>query len=165
MKTGIFYATSTGTTQNIAERIAKAMGVAETDVYDVANVGPDKLDEYEFLILGSPTYGAGEVQDDWYDMLDAVKSLNLNGKTVAVFGCGDESMSDTFCNAVGIIYKAFKDTGATMTGTFNTFPYEFDKSEAVPVQGAEAVGLLIDEVNHSDVTDKRIAEWVECIRK
>lgn len=41
MKTGIFYATSTGTTGQVAEAIAKAMGVADADVFDVAKVGPD----------------------------------------------------------------------------------------------------------------------------
>lgn len=164
MKTGIFYATSTGTTRGVAERIAKALGVRASDVYNVAKTGPDKFDDYELIILGSPTYGAGEVHDDWYDVLDAVKALDLNGKTVAVFGCGDENMSDSFCSAVGIIYKAFKDTGARMIGEFNTFPYEFDKSEAVPVQGGEAVGLLLDEVNRPEATDKRIKEWVETLK-
>lgn len=165
MKTGIFYASSTGTTKDIAKRIAEKLAVAESDVFDVASIGPDKFDEFEFLIVGSPTYGAGEVQDDWYDTLDALKALNLNGKVVAVFGCGDEQMTDTFCSAVGILYKAFSETGARMTGTFNTFPYAFNNSEAVPVQGAEAVGLLIDEVNHADVTDKRIAEWTDSLKK
>lgn len=165
MKTGIFYASSTGTTGRVAEAIAKAMGVADADVFDVVKAGPDKFDDYEFLILGSPTYGSGEVQDDWYDMLDAVKALDLNGKTVAVFGCGDENMSDTFCGAVGVIYNAFKTTGARMIGTYNTFPYKFDASEAVPVPGGEAVGLLIDEVNHPEDTDKRIAGWIESLKK
>ena len=164
MKTGIFYATTTGTTQDVANRIAKSMGVADADVYDVAKIGPDKFAEYEMLVVGSPTYGSGEVQDDWYDMLDGIEALNLDGKTVAVFGCGDENMSDTFCGAVGVLYKKFKATGARMVGEFNTFPYEFSESVAVPVEGAGAVGLLIDEVNHPEATDKRISEWVEKLR-
>lgn len=165
MKIGIFYGSSTGTTADIAKRIAKELGVADADVMDVSKVAPSKMGDYDLLVLGSSTYGSGELQDDWYDMLDGAEKLDLTGKKIAVFGCGDESMSDTFCNAVGIIYNRMKQTGATMVGTFNTYPYEFDRSEAVPVQGGEAVGLLIDEIDHPEATDKRIKEWCEILKK
>lgn len=163
MKTGIFYASSTGTTADVAARIAKAMGVPEADIHDVAKTAPSVLGDYDLIVIGSPTYGSGELQDDMYDFLDGAESLDLKGKKIAVFGCGDESMSSTFCDAVGEIYNRLKATGAEMTGTYNTFPYEFDSSTAVPVQGGEAVGLLIDEVNHPEVTDSRIAGWVSGI--
>lgn len=165
MKTGIFYGSSTGTTERIAREIAKAMSVADADVYNVSETAPDRLGAYDLIVIGSPTYGAGELQDDMYDFLDGASVLDLTGRRVAVFGDGDESMTDTFCNAVGIIYDRMKDTGATMAGTYNTFPYEFDRSKAVPVQGGEAVGLLIDEVNHPDVTAGRIAGWVKTLEK
>lgn len=163
MKTGIFYGTSTGTTERVARLIAKAVGADDADVYDVAKTGPSKLGEYEFVILGASTYGAGDLQDDMADFLDGVRALDLKGKKAAAFGCGDEGMSSTFCNGVDEIFKALKETGATVVGTFNTFPYQFDHSAAVPVQGAEAVGLLIDDVNHSDKTEQRVNEWVKTL--
>ena len=163
MKTGIFYGTTTGTTAEAANHIAKALNVSKEDIHDVAKTAPSAIGAYDLLIFGSPTYGAGELQDDWYDFLAGVEAMNLKGKRVAVFGLGDESMSNTFCNAVGIIYNRVKKTGAEMTGAFNTFPYEFDSSEAVPVEGAGAVGLLIDEVNHPEATDGRIAEWIKTL--
>lgn len=161
MKTGIFYGSSTGTTERIAREIARAMSVPDADVYNVSGTAPDRLGAYDMIVIGSPTYGSGELQSDMYDFLDGASVLDLRGKRVAVFGDGDESMADTFCNAVGIIYDKMKETGATMTGPYNTYPYEFDHSSAVPVQGAEAVGLLIDEVNHPDATAGRIAGWVK----
>ncbi|MDE6301414.1 MAG: flavodoxin [Muribaculaceae bacterium] len=163
MKTGIFYGSTTGTTADIASRIAKALGVAEEDVHNVAEVRPSELGKYDFIILGSSTWGDGDLQEDWGDFIDAVEAMALDGKKIALFGCGDESMTDTFCNAVGEIYDRVKGTGATIVGAFNTFPYEFNHSAAVKVEGAGAVGLLIDEVNHADVTDKRIAEWVKTL--
>lgn len=159
MKTAIIYASSTGTTADVASRIAKAMDVADKDVYNVKDFKPSMFADYEFFIVGSPTYGAGKVQDDWYDMLDGMEALNLDGKTVAVFGCGNQKLPRTFCNAVGILYDAFKATGATMIGGFNTFPYEFNRSKAVPIEGAGAVGLLLDQANHPEATDRRIEEW------
>ena len=35
------------------------------------------------LILGTSTWGAGEMQDDWYDGIKTLKGADLSGKTVA----------------------------------------------------------------------------------
>ena len=165
MKIGIFYGSSTGTTAEVAAHIAKALGIDAADVHDVAKTAPSAVGDYDLLVFGSPTYGAGDLQDDWYDFLDGLSALTLSGKKAAVFGCGDENMSDTFCDAVGLIYSKVKATGAEMVGAYNVFPYTFEKSLAVPVPGAEAVGLLIDEVNHPEATDERIAAWAEMLLK
>ena len=105
-KTCIFYGSETGTTADIARRIAKELGVSDADIHDVADTAPDRLGDYDLLILGSSTWGAGEVAGGWYDFLAGASALDLTRKQIALFGCGDESMCDTFCNAVGEIYDA-----------------------------------------------------------
>ena len=113
----------------------------------------------ENLILGTSTWGAGEVQDDWYDGLRIIKSANLNGKTVALFGCGDsESYPDTFVGGMAEIYHAVTDAGAQVIGAVATEGYTFDDSESV-VDG-KFVGLALDEVNEDSKTDERIDAWV-----
>lgn len=88
MKTiGIFYGSSTGTTEDIAKRIAAKLGVDASNLYDVAKASPSDLVGYEVLILGSSTWGTGDLQDDWYDFLAKIKKLDLSGKFVAIFGC------------------------------------------------------------------------------
>ena len=53
MKTiGIFYGSSTGTTEDIAKRIAAKLGVDASNLYDVAKASPSDLGNYEALILG-----------------------------------------------------------------------------------------------------------------
>ncbi len=89
-KIGIFYGSSTGITSEVAEDIAKFMGVGSNDVHDVAKSAPSDVAGYDVLILGSSTWGAGNLQDDWYDFLDGLEVLDLEGKVVALFGCGDE---------------------------------------------------------------------------
>lgn len=163
MKTAILYGSSTGTTAAVARKIASLMNVPPTDVYDVAATAPSKLAEYDRLVMGSPTYGAGELQDDWYDFLDGAEVLDLRGKTIALFGCGDETMSDTFCGAVGEMYDRLVKTGADFVGEYTSAPYDFSESSAVKSDDGMAVGLLIDEVNHPDLTEGRIAEWVRLI--
>lgn len=110
-KTGIFYGSTTGTTEAVAERIASLLGVASDDVHDVAHITAELVSGYEVLILGTSTYGYGELQDDWEKGLEVLKNADLSGKTLALFGCGDSaSYPDTFCNGMGIIYEDLKDS-------------------------------------------------------
>lgn len=156
-KIGIFYGSTTGNTAEVAKMIAEQLGVADADVHDVAKTAPSAVAPYSLIILGSSTWGDGDLQDDFSDFLDGLAAVDLKGKRVAIFGCGDESMTDTFCNAVGTIYKRMQPTGATFVGSFNTDGYEFDHSDAV-VDG-KAEGLLIDQVNHPEMTTERVKEW------
>ena len=96
MKTiGIFYGSSTGTTESVAKRIAQKLGVEAAHLYDVAKASPADMASYEVLILGSSTWGAGDLQDDWYDFLAKIKKLDLTGKTVLVVGSGISGVAAT----------------------------------------------------------------------
>ena len=160
-KIGIFFGTSTGTTESVAQQIAEQLGVE--DVFNVGEVAADKLSEYDVLLLGSSTWGSGDLQDDWYDFLEAAKGLDLSGKKVAIFGCGDSSsFSDTFCGAMGTIYNDLQGTGCKFIGAVSTDGYTYDDSEAV-VDG-KFVGLAIDDVNEDDKTPERIQAWVEALK-
>ena len=71
-------------------------------------------------------------------------------------------MADTFCNAVGTLHERLKDTGAEFVGAFPDGVYEFDSSSADQGDGV-AVGLLLDEVNHPELSDSRIREWAQLL--
>lgn len=155
-KTVVIYGSSTGTCEAIAGNIAGKLGV---EAVSVADLTADIVAEADNLILGSSTWGCGELQDDWYDGIETLKGADLSGKTIALFGCGDaESYCDTFCGALGVIYNDLKDSGATFVGSVSTDGYTFDDSEAV-VDG-KFVGLALDDVNESDKTDERIEAWL-----
>lgn len=152
-KTLVVYGSSTGTLQEYAETIAAKLGA---DVMNVTDIDEAKLEAYDRLLLGTSTWGAGEVQDDWYDGLEVVKKANLSGKTVALYGCGDaESYSDTFCGGMAELYNAVKDSGATLVGQVAASTYQYDDSEAV-VDG-KFVGLALD-INEDNA--QRIDDWV-----
>ena len=69
---GIFYGSTTGNTEAAAQDIAAALG---TDaVFNVGEVDAASVADYDTLLLGSSTWGAGDLQDDWYDFLDALKA-------------------------------------------------------------------------------------------
>lgn len=159
-KTGIFFGSSTGYTADAANRIGRALGVDMADIYDVANTAPSKIGDYDLIILGSSTWGDGDIQDDFADFLDGIEAMDLTGKTVAIFGCGDETM-DSFCGAVGKIYRRMQPTGAKFVGEFNADGYDYTGSDA-KIDGS-FVGLVLDEVNRPELTDSRIAAWVKTL--
>jgi flavodoxin I len=160
-KTVIIYGTSTGTCEDLASRIGAKLGV--DNIINVTDLDENVIAENDNLILGTSTWGAGEMQDDWYDGIKVIKSTDLSGKTVALFGCGDSgSYPDTFVGGMAEIYNAVKTAGANVIGAVSTEGYTFDDSESV-VDG-KFVGLALDEVNEDDKTDERINAWVEEIQ-
>lgn len=156
----VIYGSSTGTCQAIAETIATKLGVEAVDVTSINN---DTIAAHDNLILGTSTWGAGEMQDDWYDGVKTLKSAGLSGKTVALFGCGDsESYCDTFCGGLKELKDAAVEAGATVVGEVSTDGYTFDDSEAV--EDGKFVGLALDDINEDDKTEARINAWIEAIK-
>lgn len=163
-KTGIFYGSTTGNTESVAEKIAEQLGLGDEDVYNVAQAKVDDVEPYEVLLLGCSTWGVGEMQDDWNDFLYKLKDKDLKGKTVALFGCGDgESFSSSFCDALGLIYHELQRTGCRFTGQVDPAGYRFDSSQAI--EDNQFVGLPLDENNESDKTDERIKAWTEQLKQ
>ncbi|MCH5219284.1 MAG: flavodoxin [Muribaculaceae bacterium] len=161
-KYGIFYGSATGVTASIAKKIGDYLGVDQAEIHDVSQSSPDMFGDYEVLVLGTSTWGDGEIEEDWYDMLAGVEVLDLKDKKIALFGCGDENMSDTFCNGVGELYRRLKPTGATFVGAFNTLGYDFNHTDA-EVDG-QIVGLLLDEANKPELSDEKITAWVALLK-
>ncbi|MDR2040482.1 MAG: flavodoxin [Bacteroidales bacterium] len=162
-KIGIFYGSSNGTTQEIAGKIANKLGVEHQDIYDVSNAKSSDLDAYDILLLGSSTWGVGDLQDDWEGFIGTLSSADLKNKKVALFGCGDaSSYPDSFCDALGKIYQSVKNK-TKVIGFVSTEGYSFDSSEAVVDN--RFVGLVIDEDNESHLTDERINQWVKQLKE
>lgn len=164
-KIGVFYGSSTGTCEDLAYQIAEKMNVPKSDVFSADKLSANLVKEYDLLILGTSTWGDGELQDDWYDGVKVLKSIDLSFKNVALFGCGDsESYCDTFCDGIGVLYEDLKDTGCVFLGNkVSTEGYSFSSSIAV-VNGA-FVGLALDEINESDKTAERIEAWTTELKK
>lgn len=156
----VIYGSSTGTCQSIAQTIASKL---DAQAVDVASIDEATITSYDNLILGTSTWGAGEMQDDWYDGVKTLQNAGLTGKTVALFGCGDsESYPDTFCGGMKELYDAAVVAGGNVLPGVSTEGYTFDESEAV-VDG-KFVGLVLDEINEDDKTEERINAWIESIK-
>ena len=161
MATAIFFASSTGNSSDIAEKISSKL--ENVEVFDLAGTNIDKINNYDKIILGGSTWGDGELNDDWEDKWADFCKLDLSNKTVALFGLGDqESYSDEFSSALGIIYEQVINAGAKVVGFTSTQGYYHDGSKAQIDD--KFVGLIIDEDNQSDLTDERIEKWINEIK-
>lgn len=76
-KTIVVYGSSTGTCESIAQTIGKKLNA---EVIDVTDLTTEQLEGVDNILLGTSTWGAGELQDDWYDGLEVVKEADLTGK-------------------------------------------------------------------------------------
>lgn len=162
-KIGIYYGSSTGTTEGVANQIAEKIGVDSADVHSVGDADASSLTDYDVLLLGSSTWGAGDLQDEWEDFLPEAKEQNLAGKIVALFGCGNSvNNSDTFCGSLATIKAELEATNCTFVGETSTEGYEYDETESE--QDGKFIGLLLDEDNEDDKTPARIDAWLESIK-
>lgn len=158
MKTAIFFGSTTGTTEMVAGKVGELLGAEVLPATEI-----NKVEEYDFVIFATSTWGMGDLQDDWYEALDILKTKNLSGKKVGLIGVGDQAgFGDTFVDAIGIIYDEIKDMGINLVGKTSTDGYSFSSSRAVVDD--EFVGLVIDENNQSELTDERINNWVEMVK-
>lgn len=159
MSVAVVYGSAMGNTESAANLIAEKLGIS--DVFNVADIDADKINSYDKLIIGTSTWGSGDLQDDW-DAFD-FSALKLQGKTVAIFGMGDsESYSDTFCGGMGKLATHLKEAGANIIGAVSTEGYSFESSEAI--ENGNFVGLALDNDNQEDLTEPRIDAWVGKIK-
>ena len=137
-KVHVIFGSTTGMTEAVATKIAAEFGVSPINI----NAADASAFDAELLVLGSSTWGIGDLQDDWAAKLDEAKA-NFAGRKVAVFGLGDSiGFADTFCAAADALAAAAKEAGATLVGDV----------------------LKLDEGNESDKTDGRIADWTAKIK-
>ncbi len=162
-KIGLFWGSQTGNTENAADLIAAVIGYEHVDSYNIRDAGADTLAGYDSLLVGTSTWGAAELQDDWYNVFPSLDALDCRGKTVAFFGLGDQlSYGDYFLDGMGILYEKFVERGAKVTGAWPAEGYDYSGSRAF-VHGS-FVGLALDADNQDHLSASRIQQWVSLIR-
>ncbi|GAA0309202.1 flavodoxin [Rhodovulum strictum] len=168
---GIFFGTDTGKTRKVAMQIkkmfdddlvAKPVNVTRADVEDFMS--------YDFLILGTPTMGDGLLPglgadcatENWEEFLPGLRDRDFSGKTIAIFGLGDQvTYPLDFVNAIFYLHEFFETRGARLVGRWPTAGYSFEDSLAV--DGGEFLGLALDLDNQANLTEERLNGWLKSI--
>jgi len=147
----------------VAEKLQQLLGAENADLINVDAATDKDLKKYPYLIFGTPTWGIGEMQDDWEDFAEIVGKTDLKGKKIALFGLGDQdTYPDSFADGVGMLYDKLKDK-AKVVGKWPKSGYVFHESEAL--RDDSFVGLVIDQENQAAKTNERLEKWVEILKK
>ncbi|KAA8998131.1 flavodoxin FldB [Affinibrenneria salicis] len=164
MKIGLFYGSSTCYTEMAAEKIRDILGEELVTLHNVKDTDPRLMETYSVLILGIPTWDFGEIQEDWENIWTQLPTLNLNGKIVALYGMGDQlGYGEWFLDAMGMLHQQLAQSGVRFIGYWSTEGYDFTSPKPVTADGAQFVGLALDEVNQYDLSDERLQQWCEQI--
>ncbi|HRW62623.1 MAG TPA: flavodoxin [Bacteroidales bacterium] len=161
---GIFYGSTTGNTEKIAEKIKENLSPGLIDIYNVKTATQEDVEKYENVILGASTWGKGVLQSDFEHFLyNILKKANLKGKKIAIFGTGDSAIyPDSFADSLGIIFEALEGKGVTFVGEFPTDGYKFESS--LSIFHDKFVGLPLDDDSDEEQNRLRIALWSEILK-
>ncbi|MEN8137224.1 MAG: flavodoxin [Bacteroidota bacterium] len=160
----ILYGSTTGNTEEVATKIQGEFGAEIAKVFNVTDVNLDDLKDFSNIILGTSTWGSGEMQDDFETFVEEFDNIDFSRKKVALFGLGDQdSHGDTFLNGLAELYNKLVEKNADVIGKTSCEGYEFEDSEAV-IDG-KFIGMAIDEDNQSDLTDERVKNWTVELKK
>jgi flavodoxin I len=160
MSVTVIYGSDSGATRAVASKIAKGTGGRLLDVSEARTADYQGCD---LLILGSPTYGLGDLQTDWELHLGQLEGADLTAHRVALFGTGDqETYPDSFVDAMGTLYDKVVARGADVVGFTEIDGYGFTRSTAL--RGGRFVGLALDEDTQPHLTNARIESWLEQLR-
>ena len=164
-KIGLFYGSSTCYTEIAAEKIRDWFGDDLVDIHDIAESPVILMEDYDFLILGIPTWDYGELQEDWENCWDDLDNLDLSGKAVALYGLGDQvGYPEWFQDALGFLWAKVVNQGARTVGAWPAEGYEFEDSKGLTDDERRFVGLALDEENEFELSEERIDRWCRQIR-
>lgn len=112
MKILILFASRRGQNAQLAQRIHEILEEEglESDLINVKGQSPELLDRYDILLLGSSTWGDGDLQTDFQVFEDGLRDWDLTGKRGAAFGTCS-SMYPRTGWAVDILENRLKNNG------------------------------------------------------
>ena len=73
-----------------------------------------------------------------------------------------ENYTDTYLDAMGILYEKLIEKGANIIGFWSVKGYSF--AESLAVRNNEFVGLALDEDNQPDLTESRVKNWINLLK-
>jgi flavodoxin I len=163
-KTAIIYSFNSNKTAKAAEKIIELFGKNKIQAINAENITENELLNYDNLILGVPTWFDGELPNYWDEFVPALRDLDMQGKTIAIFGLGDQvGYPENFADAIGILGNLLRNRGAKLIGYTNNENYEFESSKAI--ENGKFMGLVLDQENQARLSKGRIEKWVANLKK
>lgn len=100
MKAAVIYTSKTGNTEELAFVLRDSLSRRiHTDLFAIEHCPLNRLYEYEAIVIGTYTWGNGEIPSEMMTLYKWVELEETRHLTTGVFGTGD-SFYPNFCGAV-----------------------------------------------------------------
>lgn len=166
MKAAIYFGSTSGNTEEVADLIATHLGMDGVDRHDLARTGLEGAGAYDLLIFGIPTWDGGNLQNDWEDRWAELSEINFSNRLVALFGLGDQyGYSETYLDGMGLLHAHLRALGARMVGSWPAAGYRFADSKAFCHRENRFVGLALDMESENHLTEPRVIEWCRQVHR
>lgn len=112
-KVAIIYASMSGNTEDIATEVSKHLEPFEFEMLEMENLDASVVLDYDGILLGTYTWGDGDLPYEAEEFHDQLDEIDLSGKVVGCFGSGDHAYP-LFCEAVNHFQNKVIERGATV---------------------------------------------------
>ena len=162
MRLKLIYGSDTGNTENVIDNYLLSIfePYFEIESKCINDITSNDWKSHDFYILSIPTWYDGELQSDWEDYFEEFKTIDFTGKTIAIFGLGDQiGYDEWFCDGIGILAEVVEKNGGKVIGhTEKDDSFDFETSKALKDENT-FWGLALDEDNQDELTEERLKNW------
>ena len=166
-KIGLFYGSDTGCTEAVVEKIKTHFEDNLLKCHEINGIKSTKeFEKYNHIIIDVPTWYDGDLKSDWDSFFETFKTIDFTGKTVAIFGLGDQvGYGEYFVDGIGTLGNVVLENGGHLIGAWTTEGYNYDESSATfeYEDNQYFMGLALDEDNQKELTDERLTKWLQDI--
>lgn len=157
-KIGIFYASSGGKSEFVADLI-KRKYEENCDVFNVEE-HTNLIENYSKLIFIIPSYGIGKPHPYWTKSSEKLKEIDFTEKQIGLIGRGNQEFyPNTFVSGVRPIYDILVENNASIKGFTSSKGYNFVHSDSVI--GDQFICLVLDELYMLKELKEKLEAWLE----
>lgn len=167
-KIALIYWPKKGSTEDAAFKIHSRLGKEIANIFTITEFNTTEFDMYDAFIIGGSTTGADNWESAhktrWTDFFAKLERTNLKNKPFALFGLGNQVLyPNHFVDSMAFLKEVFEKSGAVLKGRWPIDGYDFEESESV--EDGMFFGLALDADTQPELTDQRVDQWVEQIKK
>lgn len=161
-KTGILYATISGSTRDLSFQLAERLELASKHVHDLLETSLEVMDQYDTVLIGSPTYGRGDCHYLFKEGIPELFQQLSSRKNIGIFVMGDlKSHRKTFGGGLFRLYEKLDLDTHGLLGQLpaNLYEYQFPNWEAEWLPG-----LIVDKHGSKQLNQARMDAWLEGVK-
>ena len=167
-KIALIYWPKKGNTEEAAHKIHAKFEKEMIDIFTITDINTAEFALYDAFIIGGSTTGADNWEAThktrWSDFFAKLSKADIKGKPFALFGLGNQVLyPNHFLDDMAILKEMFEKSGAVHKGWWPTDGYDFEDSESV--ENDKFYGLALDFDQQKELTDGRVTQWTEQIKK